>query len=143
MKKGVAITTTFITSCRLPPTILFIYNNNGCFFNHEKTMCRKYKFIVAIMNYINFYIYFYNIQNVHFLDIFCCKNITVQNFCRINTYQMAICKLHCLDHVINIFLHDIQISFRVLNFVGKFSLGDTWCKVWDLCASNDHFKRGC
>ncbi len=56
MKSGIAMDITFINLCRLPPTILFIYNNNGCFFNHEKTMCRKYKVIVTIMNYISCYI---------------------------------------------------------------------------------------
>ncbi len=50
---------TFITSCRLPLTILLIYNNNGYFFNHEETMCKKYKIIVAIMNYINCYIFLF------------------------------------------------------------------------------------
>ncbi len=45
---------TFITSCRLPPTFLFIYKNSGGFINHEKTMCRLYKIIVAIMNYISY-----------------------------------------------------------------------------------------
>jgi hypothetical protein len=49
MKRGIAIEITFIISCRLPPTILFIYNNSGCFINDEKTMCRMYKIIVAIM----------------------------------------------------------------------------------------------
>ncbi len=67
MKNGVAIATTFITLCRLPPTILFIYNNNGFFFNHEKIMCRKYKIIVAIMNDICFYIYFFITFRVYIL----------------------------------------------------------------------------
>jgi hypothetical protein len=48
MKMGIVTDITFITSCRLPLTILFIYNNDGCFINHEKTMCRTYKIIVAI-----------------------------------------------------------------------------------------------
>ncbi len=59
MKRGVAMDITFINSCRLPLTILFIYNNNGCLFNHEETMCKKYKIIVAIMNYINCYIFLF------------------------------------------------------------------------------------
>ncbi len=59
MKKGITMNTTFITSCRLPPAILFIYNNSDCFFNHEKTICRKYKIIVAIMNYINCYMFLF------------------------------------------------------------------------------------
>ncbi len=59
MKKGVAIATTFITSCKLPPTILFIYNNNGFIFNHENIMGRKYKIIVAIMNDICFYMFLF------------------------------------------------------------------------------------
>ncbi len=59
MKRGVATDITFIISCRSPPTILFIYNNSGCFFNHEKTMCRKYKIIVAIMNYICCYMFIF------------------------------------------------------------------------------------
>ncbi len=60
MKRGVATYITFITSCKLSPTIIFIYNKSGCFFNHEKTMyCRKYKIIVAIMNYINCYMFLF------------------------------------------------------------------------------------
>jgi len=59
MKRGIATNITFITSCRLPPTILFIYNNNGYFINHKKTMCRMYKIIVAIMNYISFNMFFF------------------------------------------------------------------------------------
>jgi hypothetical protein len=43
----------YFHSCRLPPPILFVYNNSGCFINHEKTMCRMYKMIVVIMNYIS------------------------------------------------------------------------------------------
>ncbi len=38
MKRGAATYITFITSCKLPLAILFIYNKNGCFFNLEKTM---------------------------------------------------------------------------------------------------------
>ncbi len=60
MKRGVATYITFITSCKLSPTILFICNKSGCFFNHEKTMyCRKYKIIVVIMNYINCYMFLF------------------------------------------------------------------------------------
>jgi len=60
MKKGATTYNFFITSCRLPPTILFICNKSGCFFNHEKLcMCRKYKIIVAIMNYINCYMFLF------------------------------------------------------------------------------------
>ncbi len=58
MKRGVATYTTFITSCRLPLTILFICNKSGWFFNDEKTMYyRKSKIIVAIINYISCYMF--------------------------------------------------------------------------------------
>ncbi len=33
---------------------------------------------------------------------------------------MAICKLHCLDHVINIFLYDIHNRPLSVEFFGKF-----------------------
>ncbi len=68
MKRGVATYITFITSCRLPPIILFIFNNSGSFFNREKTMyCRKYKIIVSIMNYINCYMCLFIIFTMYVL----------------------------------------------------------------------------
>jgi hypothetical protein len=35
---------------------------------------------------------------------------------------MAICKLHCLDHVTNIFLHDIRNRPYVLDFLGSYNV---------------------
>ncbi len=75
MKKGVATYITFITSCRLPPTILFICNKSGCFFNHEKIMYnRKYKIIVAIMSYINCYMFLFIKFRMYVLKYTYCKN---------------------------------------------------------------------
>jgi hypothetical protein len=78
MKKGVATYNTFIPSSKLSPTILFICNKSGCFFNHEKTMYyRKYKIIVAIMYYISCYMFLFIIN---YIIVFLQQNMYISKY---------------------------------------------------------------
>jgi hypothetical protein len=40
---------------------------------------------------------------------------------------------------IQILFGNILWNFVIMNKVGKFARGDTSCKIWDICVSNDHF----
>jgi hypothetical protein len=114
MKRAMDI--TFIISCRLPPTILFIYNNSGCFINHEKTMCRMYKIIVVIMNYINCNMFLFIKFRLYILRYI---DFVVYIY---NCYQMAIC--NCIVWIMWLIFSYMTstIGLYVLDFWGCFNV---------------------
>jgi hypothetical protein len=121
MKRDIAIDITFITLCSyhmpsyLSTTIVVVLSI-------MKKLCRMYKIIVVTMNNISCNTFFFIKFRMYILRyiIFVVKNYNVYIFYKINCYQMAICKLHCLDHVTNIFLLDIHNRPLCVGFLGNF-----------------------
>jgi hypothetical protein len=74
--------------CNFLFSIMKDWGNSNVLIRH---LCKTYKIIAIIMNYI-FLVYFFfcRIYRVYILRyIICCKNITLLKFCKIYTYHLA------------------------------------------------------
>ncbi len=82
---------------------------------------RNYKIIVAIMNYINCYMFLFiklRMYILRYID-FVIKMLQHKSYVELILTKWP-CKLHYLDHVINIFLHDIHNRLFCVEFFGEF-----------------------